>query len=181
LIFTLLFLVFALVSLLRAVLRAEKVTHDTIYRAISVYLMLAIVWGAAYMLLQTVQPGAFSMDTARHGNRGMNWFDCVFYSFVTLITIGYGDIVPITAQARWLSVLEAISGTLYVAVLIARLVGQGYKIALSTLDGGRIGVGAQATGIAQGAFEAGLAYSKQRMAFGHPISHFRRFNSCWRI
>jgi butyryl-CoA dehydrogenase len=51
--------------------------------------------------------------------------------------------------------------------------GEGYKVALSTLDGGRIGIGAQATGIAQGAFEAALAWSKQRMAFGHPISQFQ--------
>jgi butyryl-CoA dehydrogenase len=51
--------------------------------------------------------------------------------------------------------------------------GEGYKIALSTLDGGRIGIAAQATGIAQGAFEAALAYSQQRMAFGHSISQFQ--------
>jgi butyryl-CoA dehydrogenase len=51
--------------------------------------------------------------------------------------------------------------------------GEGYKVALSTLDGGRIGIAAQATGIAQGAFEAALSYSKQRLAFGHPISEFQ--------
>ena len=51
--------------------------------------------------------------------------------------------------------------------------GEGYKIALSTLDGGRIGIAAQATGIAQGAFEAALSYSQQRLAFGHPISQFQ--------
>jgi len=51
--------------------------------------------------------------------------------------------------------------------------GEGYKVALSTLDGGRIGIAAQATGIAQGAFEAALQYSQQRMAFGHPISKFQ--------
>lgn len=51
--------------------------------------------------------------------------------------------------------------------------GEGYKVALSTLDGGRIGIAAQATGIAQGAFEAALAWSKERMAFGHPISQFQ--------
>jgi len=123
LICTLLFLIFTLASLLRAVINARKVTHDTIYGAISVYLMMAVVWGAAYMLLETIQPTAFSMDIARHGNRLMDWSDCVFYSFVTLTTIGYGDIVPITAQARSLSILEAVSGTLYVAVLIARFVG----------------------------------------------------------
>jgi butyryl-CoA dehydrogenase len=51
--------------------------------------------------------------------------------------------------------------------------GEGYKVALSTLDGGRIGIAAQATGIAQGAFEAALAWSQQRMAFGHPIAQFQ--------
>ena len=51
--------------------------------------------------------------------------------------------------------------------------GEGYKVALSTLDGGRIGIAAQATGIAQGAFEAALKYSKERLAFGHPISEFQ--------
>lgn len=50
---------------------------------------------------------------------------------------------------------------------------EGYKIAISTLDGGRIGIGAQATGIAQGAFEAALSYAKQRQAFGHPIADFQ--------
>jgi butyryl-CoA dehydrogenase len=51
--------------------------------------------------------------------------------------------------------------------------GEGYKVALSTLDGGRIGIAAQATGIAQGAFEAALAYAQQRQAFGHPIADFQ--------
>jgi butyryl-CoA dehydrogenase len=51
--------------------------------------------------------------------------------------------------------------------------GEGYKVALSTLDGGRIGIAAQATGIAQGAFEAALSYAQQRKAFGHPISDFQ--------
>jgi len=51
--------------------------------------------------------------------------------------------------------------------------GEGYKIALTTLDGGRIGIAAQATGIAQGAFEAALSYAQQRQAFGHPISEFQ--------
>jgi butyryl-CoA dehydrogenase len=51
--------------------------------------------------------------------------------------------------------------------------GEGYKVALSTLDGGRIGIAAQATGIAQGAFEAALDWSQQRMAFGHPIAQFQ--------
>jgi butyryl-CoA dehydrogenase len=51
--------------------------------------------------------------------------------------------------------------------------GEGYKVALSTLDGGRVGIASQATGIAQGAFEAALSYAQQRQAFGHPIADFQ--------
>lgn len=122
LIFTILFRVFTLVSLLRAVIRAERVTHDTIYGGLSVYLLMAITWAAAYFLLVTLRPNAIVMDAPRHPNHTMDWFDCIFYSFVTLTSLGHGDIVPMTAQARSLSV-EAVRGIMYVAVLIARLVG----------------------------------------------------------
>src|SRR5215467_1393426 len=123
LIFTMLFLVFTLVSLLRAVVRAEQVTRDTIYGAISIYLLMAIAWAAAYLLLVTLQPDAIAMDATRHPHHTMDWSDCVFYSFVTLTSLGYGDILPMTPQARSLSMLEAVSGIMYIAILIARLVG----------------------------------------------------------
>lgn len=121
--FTLLFLAYTAVSLLRAVLRSTAVTPDTLYGALSVYFLLAITWGVGYLLLTNLQPGAIFMDPARHPNHQMDWSDCIFYSYVTLTTVGYGDMVPITPQARSLSILEAVSGTMYVAVLIARLVG----------------------------------------------------------
>jgi Ion channel len=123
LISTILFLSFTIISLLRAVVRSQRITHDTIYGSLNVYLLMALAWGTAYLLLETLQPGALSIDAERHPNHHLDWFDCMFYSFVTLTTIGYGDIVPITGQARSLSILEAVSGVMYVAVLIARLVG----------------------------------------------------------
>jgi ion channel len=123
-----LFLGFTLVVLLKAVFRAEAVTRDTIYGAVSVYLLLALVWGVGYVLLDRLQPGALSLDPVRHGNHQLDWADCIFYSFVTLATVGYGDIVPVSPQARSLSILEAVCGVMYVAVLMARLVG-GYAAA----------------------------------------------------
>src|SRR5689334_2550107 len=122
LICSLLFLAFTLASLFRAVVRTEQVTQDTIYGALSVYMLMANVWAVMYLLLETLQPGAFAMGSMHQG-RVIEWSDCLFYSFVTLTSLGYGDIVPITAHARSLSVLEAICGIMYVAVLIARLVG----------------------------------------------------------
>jgi len=123
LVLTLIFLSFTLIALLRGVLRTETVTLDTIYGALSVYLQMAFAWGIAYLLLETIQPGGLSMDVVRHPNHRVDWFDCMFYSFVTLTSLGYGDMVPVSAQCRSLSVLEAVSGIMYVAVLVARLVG----------------------------------------------------------
>lgn len=123
LITTILFLAYTLVILLRAVLRAETVTLDTIYGALSVYLLIAFVWGAAYMLLETLHPGSLALTSTRQPNHQIDWSDCMFYSFVTLTSLGYGDMVPVLPQSRSLSILEAVSGVMYVAVLIARLVG----------------------------------------------------------
>jgi hypothetical protein len=118
---TLIFLAFTLVSLLRAVLRTTEVTHDTIYGALSVYLLMAMTWGIAYWLLAIFQPAALSIDPLRRPNHSIDWSDCMFYSFVTLTALG-GDMVPVSPQARSLTILETVSGALYVAVLIARLV-----------------------------------------------------------
>ena len=120
---TIVFLGFTLVSLLRAVLRMDTVTSDTIYGALSVYLLMAFLWGGAYLLVETLHPGSLSVDSSRHPNHRIDLDDCMFYSFVTLTSLGYGDMVPISAQSRSLSILEAVSGILYLAVLVARLVG----------------------------------------------------------
>ncbi len=122
-IFTILFLGFTLVSLLQDVLRTPNVTLDTIYGAVTVYLLIAYVWGVAYLLLETLQPGALAMNATWHPNHKIDWPDCMFFSFVTLTSVGYGDMVPITPHARSLSILEGVSGIMYVAVLVARLVG----------------------------------------------------------
>jgi uncharacterized membrane protein len=118
-----LFLLVVLVSLLRAVLSAETVTSDTLYGALSVYLLMAFLFGVAYLLLETLQPGALAINSTHFPNHRIDWFDCMFFSFVTLTSLGYGDMVPLTGQARSLSILEAVSGIMYVAILIARLVG----------------------------------------------------------
>lgn len=118
---TLIFLVFTLLSLLRAVLQTMKVTHDTIYGSLSVYLLMAITWGCAYFLLVMFQPAALSPEPLRTPNHNVDWSDCMYYSFVTLTSLG-GGLVPVSPQARSLTILENISGVLYVAVLIARLI-----------------------------------------------------------
>jgi len=98
--------------------RAGPVTLHRVLGGISAYLLLGVVWAEAYTLIEALQPGSFSgaVDAAR-GNRG--W---LYFSFVTLTTVGYGDILPVRPAARSLAMLEAVTGPLYMTVLLARLV-----------------------------------------------------------
>lgn len=115
-------LAFVVGHLLHFILRAPVVTTDVLCASIAVYLMLGLVWTVAYWLVDQVTPGgAFSFNTDR-GVHSMNGFTGFYFSFITLSTVGYGDITPVSRAARWLAATEAMTGLLYVAVLIARLV-----------------------------------------------------------
>jgi hypothetical protein len=95
---------------------------EVLCASISAYLMLGLVWTVAYWLVDQLTPGgAFSFNTSA-GTRSMNGFTGFYFSFITLSTVGYGDITPVSRIARWLAAMEAMTGLLYVAVLIARLV-----------------------------------------------------------
>jgi hypothetical protein len=113
---------FVIAHLLRFVLRAPSVTVDVLCASISAYLMLGLMWTLAYWLVDQLTPGgAFSFNT-NAGARSINGFTGFYFSFITLSTVGYGDITPVSRIARWLAAMEAMTGLLYVAVLIARLV-----------------------------------------------------------
>ena len=118
----LLLLAFVIAHLLLFILRAPVVTVEVLCASVAAYLMLGLMWTVAYWLVDQVTPGgAFSFNTDR-GVHSMNGFTGFYFSFITLSTVGYGDITPVSRVARWLAAMEAITGLLYVAVLIARLV-----------------------------------------------------------
>lgn len=114
---------------LNAVLRQKRVTGETISMAISGYLLLGFTWGMLYILFYQIQPGAFSFggSSAPAGDASLGHQSVfpvlLYYSLTTLSTIGFGDIVPVTLQVRYLSVAEGITGQFYLAILVARLVG----------------------------------------------------------
>jgi len=112
------FYVFTLVQVLRYVLRGVQITKDKLFGAVSVYLLIGLAWTSVYALVQAVEPGSFASTVADSSDTP----DLIFFSFVTLTTLGYGDITPVTARARSLALLEAVTGVLYLAVLVARLV-----------------------------------------------------------
>lgn len=108
---------FLIAMMLSRLIRTERVTADTLSSAISGYFLLGILWALGYGLIYRLDPEAFRGMTGREAH------EFFYFSFVTLTTLGYGDIVPVTDHAETAAVLEAIVGQLYLAITIARLVG----------------------------------------------------------
>jgi amino acid transporter len=125
------FLFFAFVTWnqLRSLLKQRQVTGDTLALSISVYLLLGLTWGLFYMLLFQCQQDAFNfggaVDLSVEPSRVHRLVSpiLIYFSLTTLATIGYGDITPLSLQTRYAAVAEGITGQLYLAILVARLVG----------------------------------------------------------
>ncbi len=115
-------LLFFLVNILAYVLRGEKVNADKIFAGICVYLLIGYSFAFSYALLDQLAPDSFAprVESSSYVLRGMQMR---YLSFTTLTTLGYGDVVPRSPVARTLAMLEALTGQIYLAVLIARLVG----------------------------------------------------------
>ena len=91
---------------------------DRVFGAIVLYLLLGLIWAVAYNAIERNAPGSFTGQAAEASGLA----DWVYFSFVTLTTVGYGDVAPVAQGARSLAILEALVGQLYPAVIIARLV-----------------------------------------------------------
>jgi ion channel len=112
------------VSVVRFALLSPEVRGEHVYAALSVYLVVGLYLGVVYHVIATASPGAFMIDgVPTTPDTDFDVANGIYYSFATLATLGYGDIVPNTAVTRGMAVLEAVAGQLYVAVLVAKLVG----------------------------------------------------------
>ena len=109
----------AIDSALRLVLRATIVDDEVLFAAVSVYVLMGVAWAAAYSIMATLQPGALSLSPE---DAERPWQALLYFSFVTLTTLGYGDVLPVSSVARAWAMVEAAAGTIYLAILIARLV-----------------------------------------------------------
>lgn len=105
----------------RHVLRAGPITFHRIRGGVAVYLLLGLTWANLYELIEHLSPGAFHFPKAHSGPEDLS-ATLAYYSFVTLTTIGYGEILPLHPVARSAAVLEGLLGQLFPAILIARLV-----------------------------------------------------------
>ena len=105
----------------RQVLFSGNIDSNKIVGAICIYLLMGLIWALLYLLLAQAVPGAFK------GLEQLVWYDnfsdVAYYSYVTLTTLGYGDITPVSPLARFLVYMEAIVGVFYMAILVASLIG----------------------------------------------------------
>lgn len=106
------------VILLTQIFREGRVTTVRIQGAIAIYLLLGAAWAHAYHIAAVLSPGSFNFPPGEH----VELADWNYFSFITLTTVGYGDITPVRPIVRVLAVSEALAGQLYLAVMIARLV-----------------------------------------------------------
>ena len=114
------FLLLATFNAFRQIAAGNDISPNRIVGAVCVYLLLGVIWSIAYTVLEFLQPGSFKGLTELVSSA---WnVDWIYFSFVTITTLGYGDITPLTQTARSLTVAEAIVGQFYIAVLVAGLV-----------------------------------------------------------
>jgi len=122
-----LFFGFTVAVILLAVHKEETVSADAIYGAFCGYLLTGLLFGHLYGLVESLSPGSFQGNadfTAKLQDEDHRHFVLTYFSFVTLTTVGYGDITPSKNAGRGLAVVEAIMGQFYIAVLVAELIGK---------------------------------------------------------
>ena len=117
------FYAFTTVAVFLDVIRSERVTPDTLYGAVCVYLLIGLTFGSLFDTVETITPGSFQINVSTEGPPEIRWRTLIFLSFMTLTTVGFGDVTPTTPQTQSLVSIEGVIGVLYVAVLIARIVG----------------------------------------------------------
>jgi hypothetical protein len=115
-----LFIGLVISSILGSMLKSGGVDREIIYKAILLYLLAALMWAFLYTFLELVDPASFNIDLDQSKGYLLVF---QYYSFVTITTLGYGDITPVSEVAKAFSVLEAVCGQLYLVVVVAWLVG----------------------------------------------------------
>ena len=120
------FMILVVLIILIDLFRGREVSGDTLAGSVCVYLMLAVTWGYIFLLIEFMVPGSFSFT---QGQARMDlwlsqeFFPFFYFSLVTITTVGYGDMSPVTTEAQTFATLEAIIGQVYLTILVARLVG----------------------------------------------------------
>ena len=128
------FIVILIGVLLKSIFVGERITSDKIYAAVSGYLLLGILWALIYWVIENIDTTSFGRPIQRWEG---NMSELIYFSFTTLTTLGYGDLTPNTPVTQTLTYLEAVSGVLFIAVLIAGIVGMFIAQRICPAPGGK--------------------------------------------
>ena len=120
---SLIFVTLVIAHLLRFIGQSPVVTSEVLCSAVAGYLLVALFWSFAYTMLATFRPGAFVYSDPLVADTTMSGFIALYFSVQVLTTTTFGDVTPASNVARMMTLVEAISGVLYLAILLARLVG----------------------------------------------------------
>lgn len=115
----LMFFGYIIALILKFIFTQDEIKADMIAGAATVYLLLATAWVYAYRAIEVIQPGSFAIAEVQN----LTQDTALYYSFVTITTLGYGDIFPVTTAAKSCAILEAVVGQLYLVITVAWLVG----------------------------------------------------------
>lgn len=114
------FLLVAITYAMKQVAISNEISVNRIVGAICVYLLLGVIWAMTYTVVELASPESFAgFAPTREQGWDSEW---LYFSFVTMTTLGYGDILPVSATARGLAYLQAVVGQFYIAILVAGLV-----------------------------------------------------------
>ncbi|MEM7009351.1 MAG: potassium channel family protein [Thermodesulfobacteriota bacterium] len=119
---SILFFLFIIGTMIDHILHTKKVSADTLYAAVCVFLLLGLLWASIYNYLEYISPGIIFLTNNTDVVNTLTSNEYIYYSYTTLTTLGYGDITSLSPLGRMISVLEAITGQLFLAFLVARLV-----------------------------------------------------------
>jgi voltage-gated potassium channel len=117
------FCLIAVVLILRYVMQAKTVNNDVVFAALSVYILFGLIFGFIYFMVEGAWPGSLVHPGASNFlGGGIQLGQAIYFSFVTLATLGYGDIIPASDVIRSLAIIQTMCGQVYLVVLVARLV-----------------------------------------------------------
>jgi hypothetical protein len=114
------FYTYVLADLLHYVLRRDVMTGDKLYGAVCAYILIAVLWANLHGVVQYVYPGSYGLGGT---TKALDMTELIYFSFTALTTSGFGDVTPLLVQSRFLTILEMLTGVMYIAILIARLTG----------------------------------------------------------
>ncbi len=117
---SIIFLAFTIIIILSRLFKEEEVTLDVIYSALVSFMLIALMWAFIFDILEGLSPGSFLVTEGQFEDSRIHF---IYYSFVTITTVGFGDILPVSLTARAFSIVEMVVGQIFLIVLIARLVG----------------------------------------------------------